>query len=247
MLRRSTAAAVAIVLLLLATSCGADPGTTAGDTTTTAATVAIGAGLTGPSGLVATVAATGLEHVAALTTDASGRVWASTAAAADDGTDAVFLLPTDGSAPVAAITGLHTPLGLQWVDDTLLVASKDVVEAYSGFDGTAFAEHHVALTLPDGVGESNGMARSADGRIVLGISAPCDHCTPTSPYSASRPPVFTSTESTKSKLRFLRSWPALRPVTLRPSMMYWFSAPVDPKTAGPTASWVAPGARRVTS
>ena len=40
------------------------------------------------------------------------------------------------------------------------------------------------LTLPAGVGESNGLALSPEGRIVLGISSPCDSCTPTLPYSA---------------------------------------------------------------
>ena len=35
------------------------------------------------------------------------------------------------------------------------------------------------------MGELNGLALGPDGRIRLGISAPCDHCATTSPYSAS--------------------------------------------------------------
>jgi glucose/arabinose dehydrogenase len=48
----------------------------------------------------------------------------------------------------------------------------------------SFASHRTVLTLPDGVGEVNGLVRSPDGRFVLGVSAPCDACTPTSPYAA---------------------------------------------------------------
>ena len=34
------------------------------------------------------------------------------------------------------------------------------------------------------VGESNGLVATSEGRILLGISAPCDHCTPASKWSA---------------------------------------------------------------
>ena len=49
----------------------------------------------------------------------------------------------------------------------------------AGLDGTAFARHTTVLTLPAGVGEVNGLVMSPDGRLVLGVSAPCDACTPT--------------------------------------------------------------------
>ena len=39
------------------------------------------------------------------------------------------------------------------------------------------------VTFPTGVGENNALALSPDGRIVLGISAPCDACDPESEYS----------------------------------------------------------------
>ena len=54
----------------------------------------------------------------------------------------------------------------------------------SGYDGTAFASSRVGLQLPSGVGEVNGMALGADGRIRLGITAPCDSCTPANALSA---------------------------------------------------------------
>jgi glucose/arabinose dehydrogenase len=82
------------------------------------------------------------------------------------------------------VAGLHTPLGLLWIDDQLYVAEKEQVVAYSGFDGSRFSSQRTVLTLPAGVGESNGLTATPDGRIQLGISSPCDHCTPASPYSA---------------------------------------------------------------
>jgi glucose/arabinose dehydrogenase len=46
-----------------------------------------------------------------------------------------------------------------------------------GFDGTAFAAHRTVITLPKGSGEVNELALGADGRMLLGVSSPCDHCT----------------------------------------------------------------------
>ena len=150
----------------------------------TAALTDIGAGLQGPAGLVATALRDRARPCLGVLVRPGGRLWAATAGYEDDGTDAVYLVPSTGAAPTRVIADLHTPLGLVWVGDTLYVASKGRVDAYSGFEGTAFASHRTILTLPDGVGEVNGLARSPDGRFVLGVSAPCDACTPTSPYAA---------------------------------------------------------------
>ncbi len=49
----------------------------------------------------------------------------------------------------------------------------------AGFDGRAFASTTEILALPDGVGEVNGLTMSDEGRLVLGVSAPCDACTTT--------------------------------------------------------------------
>ena len=119
--------------------------------------------------------------------------WRSTAravcgsrrAAYDDSTtDAVYLVDAVGSTPRKVIADAHTPLGLLWIDDTLYVAGIGGVDAYTGFDGTAFKDHHNVVALPEGVGEVNGLALSNSGRVSLGVSAPCDSCTPTSQYSA---------------------------------------------------------------
>jgi glucose/arabinose dehydrogenase len=145
----------------------------------------IGAGLSGPSGTTATVYANGVANVSALAVDGDGKLWAATAANSADWGDAVYLIKSEGSTPKKVITDIETPLGLLWVGDTLYVSSAAGVEAYSDFDGSRFASSTVILDLPDDAGEANGLALSSDGRLVLGISAPCDHCSPTDGYSAS--------------------------------------------------------------
>jgi glucose/arabinose dehydrogenase len=177
-LRRLTrACSVALVLVtLLSPVSSAHAATTA---------TSIGAGLRGPAGLTATVLATGLKHLSALTTDTDGRVWAATAAASDKGNDAVYLLNDSGASPTQVVTDVHTPLGLLWVGDTLYVSEANAVLALSGFDGTTFASRTTIVSFPDGTGELNGIAEGPDGRLYVGISAPCDACTPTKAASAS--------------------------------------------------------------
>ena len=112
--------------------------------------VSIGAGLNGPSGLVATVYAKGLTHAAAFANDSEGRLWVATADATDQGGDGVYVVSAAGATPTEVITTIHTPLGLLWYHGSLLVASRNRVDAYSGFDGTTFASSVAVLTLPDG-------------------------------------------------------------------------------------------------
>lgn len=149
-----------------------------------AALVDIGSGLKGPTGLSASVYATGLAHAAAFAFDAEGRLWVATAAYTDTDTDAVYVVTSPGATPVKVITGVHTPLGLVWYRGSLYVASKQNVAAYHGLKGTHFATHRTIVSLPSGVGEVNNLALAPNGRMLLGISAPCDHCTPASKYSA---------------------------------------------------------------
>ncbi len=170
---------------LLTAACGHDDATTTATAAPSGPLVDIGQGLQGPSGTSATVYATGLAHVSALAFDGDGRLWAATAAFQDDGTDAVWMIPSAGATPVKVLSGVHTPLGLLWIDDTLYVSSAERVDAYRTFDGTQFGSQQDVVTFPAGVGEVNGMALSPEGRIVLGISAPCDACVPTSELSGS--------------------------------------------------------------
>jgi glucose/arabinose dehydrogenase len=187
--------AVVLAVALLAAGCvgaAAAPATsTAAPATSTAAPatspaaaasggsaslVDIGAGLKGPPGLTATVYATGLKSVAAFAFDSSGRLWVATADYTDSGKDAIYLVAKAGATPVEVIEGTHTPLGLLWLDGELYVAAKGGVTAYAGFDGTRFATHRSIVALASNSGEVNGLALAPDGRIWLGVSAPCDHC-----------------------------------------------------------------------
>jgi len=150
-----------------------------------ATTVAL-AGCAHPVSAAATknVYATGLTHAAAFALDSSQRLWVAIAAYTDEGADAVYVVDDAGATPVEVIKSLHTPLGLLWYRDELYVASKERVDAYGGLVGTKFSENRTILTFPSVVGELNNLVLAPDGRMLLGISSPCDHCTPTSKYSA---------------------------------------------------------------
>jgi glucose/arabinose dehydrogenase len=167
--------AVLVAVILVASGCR---------TPSAAAMVDIGSGLSGPTGLAASVYATGLPKVAAVAFDDAGRLWATTADYADSGQDAIYLVAEPGATPLKVVSGVHTPLGLVWVDDRLYVAAQGGVTAYSDFDGTQFATTQAIVTVPSGVGEVNALALAPDGRIWLGVSSACDACEPTSAASA---------------------------------------------------------------
>jgi len=138
-----------------------------------------------PSGPRAAVYATGLPTVSAFALDARGRLWATTSAASDHRKDGVYLIPPAGARPVKVIGGVHGPLGLTWYRGTLYVASLGRVEAFSGLHGTRFAHRETILREPSGHGWNNGIVALPNGRLAMGISSACDHCKPTSKWSAS--------------------------------------------------------------
>jgi glucose/arabinose dehydrogenase len=111
--------------------------------------------------------------------DGAGRIWAASAAYDDAGTDAISMIAAAGAVPVTVVRGQHTVLGLVWVGDTLFAASKERVTAYSGFDGSAFKTTRTVVTFQAGVGEVNNIVLSPAGRLVVGISAPCNACVTT--------------------------------------------------------------------
>jgi glucose/arabinose dehydrogenase len=145
--------------------------------------VAIGAGLRGPDGLVATVYASGLPTASAFAVDSRGRLWVATSAASDHRKDGVYLVARAGARPVKVVSGVRGPLGLTWYRGRLYVASIGRVDAFSGLRGTRFAKRTTILREPSGHGWNNGIVSTADGRLVMGISAACDHCTLTSKWS----------------------------------------------------------------
>lgn len=163
-----------LALIALVAGCGSTRAHPAGP---------IGAGLRGPSGLRATVYARGLSHVSALTFDADGRLWATTSGSSTHATDGVYLVEGPGAKPVKIVGGLEAPLGLVWAGNRLIVSSLGRVTSYGGFDGRHFRTSRVIVDGPVAGGENNNVVLAPDGRLVMGVSASCDHCVPTSKWS----------------------------------------------------------------
>ncbi len=172
--------------LLAVAGCGSAEKRPAGGSTQaslSAALVPIGAGLRGPAGLHASVYAQGPPTVAGLAFDPQGRLWASAAGLEAHAHDGVYLIAHAGAPAVKVISGLNDPLGLLWREGHLYVASVGRVDAYGDFDGRRFRTHTTILRGPVAGGENNLMALSPHGRILMGVTATCDHCTPRSRWS----------------------------------------------------------------
>ena len=84
----------------------------------------------------------------------------------------------------AACSGVRGPLGLTWYRDSLYVASLGRVDAYSRLHGAHFARRRTILVEPAWHGWNNSIVQAPNGRMVMSISSACDHCTPTSKWSA---------------------------------------------------------------
>ncbi len=154
-----------------------------GSTTTKSGLKSIGSGISGPGGLVATVYARGLPHVSALAFDSYGRLWATTSGSSTHKGDGVYLVSRWGARPVKVVGGMVAPLGLAWVGNRLIVASLGRVTTFEGFDGARFRRRKVILPGPESGGENNNVILGADGRLVMGVSASCDHCVPATKWS----------------------------------------------------------------
>lgn len=146
------------------------------------ALVPIGAGLDGPAGLHATAYAKGPPTLASFAFDPQGRLWLAAAGLQTHTQDGVYLLAKPGQAAEKVISGLNDPLGLDWDDGKLYVSSVGRVDAYWGFDGTRFTQHRQILHGPLSGGENNLLVTAPDGRLLMGVSATCDHCVPTSKW-----------------------------------------------------------------
>jgi glucose/arabinose dehydrogenase len=185
---RRTACACTIAALALA-GCGSD------------GPHAIGSGLSGPRGYRATVYASGLRHVSALTYDGNGRLWATTSGSGSHVGDGIWLVEHAGTAARKVVGGLTAPLGLVWVGDRLIVSSLGRVTAFSDFDGVRFGQRRVILRGPVAGGENNNVVLGPKGLLLMGVSASCDHCVPASRYSA----AIVSFEPDGSDLRVFAS------------------------------------------
>src|SRR5689334_16232071 len=100
MARRRGITAAVLAIALVAAGCGGSAH----------ARSSIGAGVSGPDDLRASVYATGLEHAAAFALDARGRLWVATAGYDDNAHDGLYLVSKPGGEPVEVVSGLRTPL-----------------------------------------------------------------------------------------------------------------------------------------
>ncbi len=157
----------------------------AGKSHATSRLVALGAGLYGPRGLRATVYAQGPPTLAAFAFDPAGRLWLTAAGLETHTQDGVYVIAKAGAPAQKVISGLDNPLGLDWYGGKLYVASVGRVDVYWGFDGSRFTAHRKILDGPLAEGENNLLVMAPDGRFLMGVSATCDHCVPTSKWDGS--------------------------------------------------------------
>ena len=177
-------AAVCLPLLLAACSLLASCGST-NTAKHPQALAPIGAGLEGPAGLTATVYAKGPPTTAAFAFDGQGRLWLTAAGLETHTHDGVYLIARAGSPAEEIVNGLDDPLGIDWYQNRLYVASIGRVDVFGGFNGTRFTRHTKILTGPVAGAENNLLVMAPDGRFVMGVTATCDHCAPTSVWSGS--------------------------------------------------------------
>ncbi|HWY89787.1 MAG TPA: hypothetical protein VNY31_03875 [Solirubrobacteraceae bacterium] len=177
---------LALALSLLALpGCGSVGKSLPYESHTTPELVAVGAGLQGPPDLRATVYAQGPPTVAAFAFDHDGRLWSTAAGLETHTYDGVYLTGQAGAHAQKIVSGLNDPLGLDWYAGRLYVSSVGRVDAFWGFDGAHFTEHKQILNGPVAEGENNLLVMGPDGRFLMGVSANCDHCTPTSKWDGS--------------------------------------------------------------
>jgi hypothetical protein len=163
--------------------------------------VVILAGCGGSKSVELQLYAHGPRHVSAFAFDSRGRLWATAAGLTNQDGDGLYLIAGRSARSVKVAGGLASPLGLVWVGNRLLVSSLGKVTAFSGFDGQRFRTRRVILGGPVSGGENNNLALAPNGRIVMGVSASCDHCAPQSKWSA----TVVSFEPDGSDLRVVAS------------------------------------------
>ena len=176
---RAAQVALVLVAFALLAGCGSSRKTAA---TSEQNLVSIGAGLSGPAGLHATVYAMGLKLMSAFAFDARGRLWVTTSGSSRHATDGLYLVSRADARPTR-IARFRGPLGLVWIGGKLYVSSLGRVESLAGLTGTHFASRTTILVGPKGGGENNNLVESPAGKLVLGVSASCDHCVPASKWS----------------------------------------------------------------
>lgn len=123
------------------------------------------------------VYARGITNMSAFAYDAQGRLWVARSGATTHGSDGVYVVAKAGATPVKVIADVRGPLGLVWVHDSLYVSTLDGVYRFSGLTAAdRFAQRTLILRGPAAGAENNNLVLAPNGRLVMGISATCDHC-----------------------------------------------------------------------
>jgi glucose/arabinose dehydrogenase len=241
MMRAMRPTSLLLLALLAAGACGC--GSSSPKPAGPRGLVPIGAGVRGPAGLTATVYASGLPHVSALALDAQGRLWATTSAAAGHAHDGVFLVRRAGARPQRMVSSIRGPLGLTWDRGQLYVTSLGRVDAFSGLRAGRFTQQRTVLVEPRGSGWNDGIAVLPDGRLVMGISAPCDHCVPRGMWSATLVSFRTDGTGARVYARGIRApfGLALVPGTARLLVSMNQRDDLGARTPGDWLSFVRPG------
>jgi glucose/arabinose dehydrogenase len=144
----------------------------------------IGAGVHGRSGMHATVYARGIPQMSAFAFDGRGRLWVTRSGSSQHRNDGIYLVSGRGATPVKVASSIRGPLGLVWVGKSLYVSSLDGVYRFTDLTGSAFGHRTLILKGP-APAENNNLVLAPNGRLVMGVSANCDHCTTSPRYSAS--------------------------------------------------------------
>jgi glucose/arabinose dehydrogenase len=126
------------------------------------------------------VVAKGIPFATNLVFDPAGGMWVTSGAGGSNPSDGVWYVPKGGK-PRHVVRRLKTALGLRWAGGTLYVAhitsaSNGRVTAFTGFDGTRFAKHSIALDgLRVGRHTMDSIVLGADGRLYVGVGSTYDN------------------------------------------------------------------------
>jgi glucose/arabinose dehydrogenase len=126
------------------------------------------------------VVAKGIPFATNLVFDPAGGMWVTSGAGGANPSDGVWYVPKGGR-PRHVVRHLTTALGLRWASGTLYVshitsASNGRVTAFTGFDGTRFAKHSIALDgLRVGRHTMDSIVLGADGRLYVGVGSTFDN------------------------------------------------------------------------
>jgi glucose/arabinose dehydrogenase len=137
-------------------------------------------GPTAASAATPKVVAKGIPFATNLVFDPAGGMWVTSGAGGSNGSDGVWYVPKGGT-PRHVVRHLTTALGLRWAGGTLYVShitsrSNGRVTAFTGFDGTRFATHSIALDgLRVGRHTMDSIVLGPDGRLYVGVGSTYDN------------------------------------------------------------------------